>query len=285
MAIQMQNRLREAEEKYLHLEASLSAPDVAADPQRFTAVMKEYKAMTPLIAAYRACMDAEKRIEEALLILEESSDGELRELASEELREAKSDSERLQQELTVLLLPRDPNDEKNVLVEIRAGAGDDVVDMTSQRFEYVGNGVTVYGGLGNDTIWANNGENKLFGDAGNDRIVGGSGNDIIAGGAGNDSMHGGGGADTFCFGSAWGIDTVEQLESGSVTLWFESGSANNWNAETLTYSDGVNSVTVSGIANESITLKFGDSASAIAGAFDNAASEKVFEDKDKALIA
>ncbi len=123
MAIQMQNRLREAEEKYLHLEASLSAPDVASDPQRFASVMKEYKSMTPLITAYRACLDAEKRIEDALLILEESSDGELRELASEELREAKADSERLQEELTFLLLPRDPNDEKNVLVEIRAGAG------------------------------------------------------------------------------------------------------------------------------------------------------------------
>ncbi len=123
MAIQMLNRLREAEEKYLNLEASLSAPDVAADPQRFTAIMKEYKSMTPLITAYRACVDAEKREEEALQILSDTSDTELRELASEELREAKADFERLEKELTVLLLPKDPNDEKNVLVEIRAGAG------------------------------------------------------------------------------------------------------------------------------------------------------------------
>ena len=123
MAIQIQHQLREAEEKYLHLEASLSAPDVAADPARFTAVMKEYKSMTPLITAYRACMDAEKRIEEALSILEDGGDAELRDLANEELREAKADSERLQEELTLLMLPRDPNDEKNVLVEIRAGAG------------------------------------------------------------------------------------------------------------------------------------------------------------------
>ena len=123
MAIQMQHQLREAEEKYLHLEASLSAPDVAADPARFTAVMKEYKAMTPLITAYRACIDAEQRIADALSILEEENDTELRELASEDLRDAKADSERLQEELTLLLLPRDPNDEKNVLVEIRAGAG------------------------------------------------------------------------------------------------------------------------------------------------------------------
>ena len=79
--------------------------------------------------------------------------------------------------------------------EIRAGLGDDIVDMTSQRFAYVGDGVKVYGGLGNDTIWANNGNNSLFGDAGNDRLVGGSDDDIIIGGAGNDSMHGGGGED------------------------------------------------------------------------------------------
>ena len=169
--------------------------------------------------------------------------------------------------------------------EIRAGAGDDIVDMTSQRFVYVGDGVTVYGGLGNDVIWANSGENQLFGDAGNDRIVGGSDNDIIVGGAGNDSMHGGGGADTFCFGSDWGIDTVEQLAGGSITLWFESGSENFWNAGTMTYNDGVNSVTVKGVTADAVTLKFGDVETAIAGAFENAASEKVFEDKDKALIA
>ena len=98
--------------------------------------------------------------------------------------------------------------------EIRAGAGDDVVDLTSQQFKYVGGGVTVYGGAGDDTIWANSGENTLFGDAGHDRIVGGAGNDHIVGGAGNDSMHGGGGIDTFYFGGNWGKDTVEQLDGG-----------------------------------------------------------------------
>ena len=166
---------------------------------------------------------------------------------------------------------------------IRAGNGDDVVDMTSQRFAYVGDGTTIYGGLGNDVIWANNGENKLFGDAGNDRLVGGSDDDVIIGGLGNDSMHGGGGNDIFCFGENWGIDTVEQLSGGSVTLWFESGSESNWNAETLTYSDGINSVTVSGTA--SVSLRFGAEADLPAGAFFDAASEKIFEDKNKGLLA
>ena len=167
--------------------------------------------------------------------------------------------------------------------EIRAGLGNDIVDMTSQRFAYVGDGVKVYGGLGNDTIWANNGSNTLFGDAGNDRIVGGSGDDIIIGGIGNDSMHGGGGSDIFCFGGNWGTDTIEQLETGSVTLWFETGSESNWNADTMTYSDGSNSVKVSGV--DTVTLKFGADASLPAGCFADAASEKIFEDKDSGMLA
>ena len=161
--------------------------------------------------------------------------------------------------------------------EIRAGAGDDVVDMTSQRYAYSGSGVKVYGGLGNDTIWANKGSNTIFGDAGNDRLVGASGNDVIVGGSGNDSMHGGGGDDIFTFGGAWGCDTVEQLANGSVTLWFETGSESNWDAESLTYSDGVNSVSVSGSVN--VTLRFGAEASLPAGCFETETSKKIFEDK------
>ncbi|MBQ6811010.1 MAG: hypothetical protein IJO94_06370, partial [Firmicutes bacterium] len=170
--------------------------------------------------------------------------------------------------------------------EIRAGAGADIVDLTSQKFAYAGEGVKVYGGLGNDTIWANQGKNILFGDAGNDRIVGGSDNDVIAGGIGNDSMHGGGGEDIFTFGGNWGKDTITQLADGKVTLWFEDGSASNWNASTLTYTDGENSVKVTGIASDKISLKFGGDTSDLPdGAFAEAASEKIFEDKNKGMLA
>ena len=169
--------------------------------------------------------------------------------------------------------------------EIRAGAGDDIIDMTSQMFAYTGNGVKIYGGLGNDTIWANNGSNTLFGDAGNDRLVGGSGDDILVGGSGNDSMHGGGGNDIFTFGGNFGNDTIEQLAGGTVKLWFEDGDAANWNADTLTYSDGTNSVTVKGITEDKVEVVFVGSDSLPAGAFADAASEKIFEDKDKALLA
>ena len=173
--------------------------------------------------------------------------------------------------------------------EIRAGAGDDIVDLTSQQFAYT-NGLTVYGGLGDDTIWANTGNNRLFGDAGNDRIIGAAGDDLIVGGIGNDTMHGGGGNDVFTFCSDWGTDTVEQLAGGTVTLWFAFGSMDNWDASTLTYTDGANSVTVSGITAENITLKFGDAspdyaALSAAGAFTSAASEKIFEDPTRGMIA
>ena len=174
--------------------------------------------------------------------------------------------------------------------EIRAGAGDDIVDMTSHQFEYIGSGLTIRGGDGDDTIWANKGNNTLFGDAGNDRIVGASGDDVIAGGTGNDSMHGGGGDDVFTFCDNWGADTVEQAD-GSVTLWFVSGSEANWNAETLVYSDNGNSVIVSGVKADGITLKFGDDGSeeyaklSALGAFDAFSSQKIFEESGNGFLA
>ena len=166
--------------------------------------------------------------------------------------------------------------------EIRAGAGDDVIDMTTRRYEYSGASLRISGGNGDDTIWGGAASNVLFGDEGNDSLIGASGSDLIAGGGGNDTMHGGGGNDIFTFGGAWGNDTVVQLAGGSVTLWFESGSNANWNEAAMTYSDGVNSVTVTGTQN--VTLKFGSIAeSGIEEAFDDSVSGKIFE--DKALLA
>ena len=175
--------------------------------------------------------------------------------------------------------------------EIRAGAGDDIVDMTSQRFEYTGDGLVIRGGDGDDVIWANKGDNLLFGDAGNDRIAGASGDDVIVGGIGNDSMHGGGGNDVFTFCDNWGMDTVEQLETGKVTLWFVSGSLDNWDEASLTYTDGENSVKVSGVTADKVTLKFGDDGSAqfasltSMGAFFDATSERIFEESGKGILA
>ena len=180
------------------------------------------------------------------------------------------------------------------LDEIRAGAGGDIVDMTSNKFEYIGSGLTIRGGDGNDTIWANKGDNFLFGDAGNDRIVGASGNDVIAGGVGNDRMHGGDGDDVFTFCDNWGEDIVEQLENGTVTLWFASGSLENWNASALTYTDGENRVAVKGVKADKVALKFGGAgeddaarfaALSDAGAFEQFTSQKIFEESGQGFLA
>ena len=177
--------------------------------------------------------------------------------------------------------------------EIRAGTGNDIVDMTSQRFGYLGDRMTIRGGLGDDAIWANKGNNLLFGDAGNDCIIGASGNDVIVGGSGNDTLHGGGGDDIFAFGGEWGNDTVKQLDTGKLTLWFKDGDVSKWDDQTLIYTDGVNSVQVSGVALENISIKFGDdngnaierhAALLAAGAFEEFTSEKIFEDKKQGNV-
>ena len=119
----MLSKLCDAEQKYQHLEAMLSDPAVASDPNRFVTVMKEYRELTPIIEKYRQYQAAEARHNDALELLSTESDAELEQLAAEDLKQTKEDLEVLKQELTLMLLPRDPNDEKNVIVEIRSGAG------------------------------------------------------------------------------------------------------------------------------------------------------------------
>lgn len=115
-------QLRETEAQYLGLEASMSDPCVATDPERLRRVMKDYKALTPIVDTWRAWQATSARIDEAQALLE-SHDAELRSLAAEELREAREALRETEHALTVLLLRRDPRDERNVMVEIRAGAG------------------------------------------------------------------------------------------------------------------------------------------------------------------
>lgn len=103
----------------------LSEPDVANDQDRFKRLMKEQNDLTPIVEAYKEYKYAKQTIEESLMMLEEESDAEMREMLKEELSTAKGDVENLERRLKILLLPKDPNDEKNVIVEIRAGAGGD----------------------------------------------------------------------------------------------------------------------------------------------------------------
>ena len=103
----------------------LQEPDVANDQNRFRKLMKEQNDLTPIVEAYNEYKECKQAIEDSLEMLEEESDEEMSELAKEELNDNKKRVEELEQELKILLLPKDPNDEKNVIVEIRAGAGGD----------------------------------------------------------------------------------------------------------------------------------------------------------------
>jgi len=103
----------------------LQEPDVANDQNRFRKLMKEQNDLTPIVEAYNEYKECKQAIEDSLEMLEEESDEEMRELAKEELNDNKKRVEELEQELKILLLPKDPNDDKNIILEIRAGAGGD----------------------------------------------------------------------------------------------------------------------------------------------------------------
>ncbi len=103
----------------------LNEPGVANDQKRFRELMKEQSDLTPIIEAYREYKKRNQDVEDSLAMLEEESDEDMREMLKEELNDAKKSIEELEQKLKILLLPKDPNDDKNVIVEIRAGAGGD----------------------------------------------------------------------------------------------------------------------------------------------------------------
>lgn len=111
------------DKRYSELNQRLYEPQVAANPDEYQKVMKEIKSIEEIVLTYREYKKAVTTQEESLEILNETSDAEMRELAQAELDEAKENIEKLSEELKILLLPKDPNDERNVIVEIRGGAG------------------------------------------------------------------------------------------------------------------------------------------------------------------
>ncbi|MBR4706467.1 MAG: peptide chain release factor 1, partial [Pseudobutyrivibrio sp.] len=119
----MFDRLEDLVLRYEEVMNLLSEPDVANDNARFRSLMKEQSDLAPIVEAYKQYAAHKQNIEDSLALLEEETDEEMKELAKEELNESKAEVERLEQELKILLLPKDPNDDKNVIVEIRAGAG------------------------------------------------------------------------------------------------------------------------------------------------------------------
>lgn len=111
------------DKRYSELSQRLYEPYVAADPEQYQKTMKDLKSIEEIVLTYREYKQAVKSQDESLEILEESGDSDLKELAQLELDEAKQNIEELSEKLKILLLPKDPNDERNVIVEIRGGAG------------------------------------------------------------------------------------------------------------------------------------------------------------------
>ena len=111
--------------RYEEIMGELSEPGVADNPTRFQKLMKEQASLTPMVEAYKEYKKCNGDVEDSIALLDEESDPEMREMLKEELSSAKKRIEELEQELKILLLPKDPNDDKNVIVELRAGAGGD----------------------------------------------------------------------------------------------------------------------------------------------------------------
>ncbi len=121
----MFDKLEDLIGRYEELMGLLNEPDVANDQKRFRALMKEQSDLAPIVETYKQYKESKQTIEDSLAMLEEESDEDMREMIKEELNDAKKSVEELEEKLKILLLPKDPNDDRNVIVEIRAGAGGD----------------------------------------------------------------------------------------------------------------------------------------------------------------
>ncbi len=116
-------KLKEIEAKYEMIEGELAKPEVYSDYERMKRLAKEKSELEPIVSKFRKLKEIMGRIDECREIIENEEDRELEELAKEELRELEGEKERLERELKLLLLPKDPRDEKNIFLEIRAAAG------------------------------------------------------------------------------------------------------------------------------------------------------------------
>lgn len=120
----MLEKLEKAEQRFLYLEQRISDNEVISNQQEFTKLIKEHNHLMPIVEKFREYKQAESEIAEADAIMRDSaSDSDIRDFAQEEVKRLKVEIEKLHDELKILLLPKDPNDSRNVVVEIRAGAG------------------------------------------------------------------------------------------------------------------------------------------------------------------
>ena len=121
----MFDKLQELEDKYITLTDRINAPETIADQNLWRSLMKEHSDLTPIIEAFREHKKAKQEIADGKEMLEDNIDDDFRTLVKEELKENQTKLEELEEKLKVLLLPKDPNDDKNVIIEIRGGAGGD----------------------------------------------------------------------------------------------------------------------------------------------------------------
>ena len=125
----MFDKLEDLIMRYEDIMNELNEPGVADNQQRFRALMKEQSDLTPIVEAYKEYKKSKQDIDDSLAMLSEESDEDMKEMLKEELANARKNVEVLEEKLKILLLPKDPNDDKNVIVEIRAGAGGDEADL------------------------------------------------------------------------------------------------------------------------------------------------------------
>ena len=111
--------------RYENIQNELVDPEVTNDQKRFRQLMKEQNDLGAIVEKYKEYKTTKQDIEDSLIMLDEEKDEEMRDLVKEELAQSRQNLEVIEKELKILLLPKDPNDEKNVVVEIRAGAGGD----------------------------------------------------------------------------------------------------------------------------------------------------------------
>lgn len=121
----MFDRLEDLLIRFEEIMSELNEPTVANNQERFRTLMKEQSDLTPIVEAYKEYKKSKQDVDDSIVMLEEETDPDMKEMLKEELAGAKKRIEELEQELRILLLPKDPNDDKNVIVEIRAGAGGD----------------------------------------------------------------------------------------------------------------------------------------------------------------
>ena len=121
----MFDKLEDILRRFEEIEEEMLNPDIMNDQNRYKKLMKEHADLSDIVEKYKEYKNTQNSIEESLAMLDEESDEDIREMAKEELNECKQRIVKIEEELKILLLPRDPNDEKNVIVEIRGGAGGD----------------------------------------------------------------------------------------------------------------------------------------------------------------